>query len=112
MEKFDNDYGCATWVEAFIRAVLQRANVHATEIYVEDMDETDIFLRVKELGTDSRKQIEMSYTIRYFDDDMAKGCLLLLYVLYRDGDFCSERLGIGVCKIEGGNTYQCDLVER
>lgn len=90
----------------FVKAVLQRANIHATEIYMEDMDDTHIVLCVKELDVDSGEQIENHYTIRYFDDDMAVGYLLLLYVLYRMEDYCSIRLGWGVCKVEGCGTLR------
>ena len=90
----------------FVEAALQRANIHATEIYMEDMDDTHIVLCVKELDVGSGEQIENHYTIRYFDDDMAVGYLLLLYVLYRLEDYCSIRLGWGVCKVEGCGTLR------
>ena len=109
---FYDEYGCEEWVAAFADAALRRAGIKATEIYVEDMDEYDISLRVRELDTASGRTIENSYTIRYFDDDMAVGYLFLLYVLYRDGDHYSERLGIGACKITSGNTSECVPMEN
>lgn len=77
------DWGWEDWVEAYVNAVLNHANIKTVEVYAEYMDEDNIYLRVKELDTTSKEYIENEYCIHYVDDAESMIGLVFFYTLFR-----------------------------
>ena len=88
MINFNNgcDWGWEDWVESYIHAVLEHANIKAEEIYAEDMDEDNIYIYVKELDSVTNALIENEYCIHYVDDAESMIGLTFFYTLFRRED--------------------------
>lgn len=86
MINFNNegDWGWEDWVEALTLAVLKHADVKATEIYADDMNENFIYLRVKEWDEATSEYIEVQYLLYYVDAvESLHRNLLFFYMLYQ-----------------------------
>ena len=100
-DEFEWEYD---WVEAFSKAVLEHANIKATEIYAEEMDEDYITLWVTEQDAASSECIAVQYLLYYVDAvESLHRNLLFFYILYQpEGDYSTVR-DYGAYQIERNN---------
>ena len=86
-----DEYGCSRWAKAFVKAVLNRVDIQADEMVIEEMTYKHINLRAEVWDANLPSEVEgeaaggwveKRYSIRYYEDAKNVFRLLLSYRFY------------------------------
>lgn len=88
----ESEWSWGDWEEPYIKAIFEHAEIKATEIYAEDVEDYEqIILWVKELDPNSGELDEKKYYIRFFEECAISGCLMFAHFLW-EVDNCNMTL--------------------